>query len=1021
MINWAIKKIIGTKNQRELRRMQPVVVRINELESAMRAKSDDELRAMTATFKQRLDQGAALDDLLPEAFAVAREAGRRTLNMRHFDVQLIGGMALHRGMISEMKTGEGKTLVATLPVYLNALTGRGVHVVTVNDYLATRDAEWMGQLYRFLGLTVGTVVHGLSDSERQHSYRCDVAYGQNNEFGFDYLRDNMKDSIERYVQRELHYAIVDEVDSILIDEARTPLIISGPADDAVDLYHHVNAIIPSLVKDVHYTVDEKAHSSMLTDAGVEAIERKLRVNNLYDPANIHWLHHVQQALMAHTLYKRDVNYLVDEEGQVIIVDEFTGRKMPGRRWSDGLHQAIEAKEHVTIEAENQTLATITFQNYFRMYSKLAGMTGTAETEAEEFYKIYKLDVMVIPTNRAPSREDFHDVIYKTEAGKFRHAVEEILDCQQRGQPVLVGTTSVEKSEVLAKLLRKQNIAHNVLNAKHHGREAEIIAQAGRKGSVTLSTNMAGRGTDILLGGNPVALARAVADPETAREAYDAALIKFQAQCAAEREQVLAAGGLHIIGTERHEARRIDNQLRGRAGRQGDPGSSRFYLSLEDDLLRIFGSDRISGLMERLGMNDDEPIEHRFVTRAIGNAQKKVEGHNFDIRKNLLEYDDVMNQQRKAIYALRREVLEGRFVPDASALSEAQRRAGETGGKAPTSSGKWTVESLAETMRPRVQQIVEAFFAQMTAPEAAADATDAPGVPTGATAELNEAQAQQLTHELYRFFGAVVDLRRERRDRAACLDKATQVVAESLIQQRERVMDGCDALIGEAIATHCDEKAHAEEWNLAGLEEQLAKAFNARIDLREVALEQQALAAAAWQQVEQLIEAREQELGPMYLLFFARHFLLDEIDTQWIDHLRNMDHLREGIGLRGYGQRDPKQEYKKEGYTMFAETMGRIQVNALGKLFRVQVQQDADLPRYEHKQRQVTLGRGQLEGPGGAGGAGGEAAASAPEAVEKVKPIRRSHPRLGANDPCRCGSGKKYKKCHMHEDRQQGVV
>ncbi|MBK8479864.1 MAG: preprotein translocase subunit SecA [Proteobacteria bacterium] len=1014
MINWAIKKIIGTKNQRELQRMQPLVARINDLESRIQAKGDDELRAMTATFRQQLDQGATLDDLLPEAFAVTREASRRTVNMRHFDVQLVGGMALHRGMIAEMKTGEGKTLVATLPVYLNALTGRGVHVVTINDYLATRDAEWMGQIYRFLGLTVGTVVHGLSDAERQHSYRCDVAYGQNNEFGFDYLRDNMKDSIERYVQRELHYAIVDEVDSILIDEARTPLIISGPAEEAADLYSQVNTIIPSLVKDVHYTVDEKAHSTMLTDAGVEAVERKLRVNNLYDPANIHWLHHVQQALTAHTLYKRDVNYLVDEDGQVVIVDEFTGRKMPGRRWSDGLHQAIEAKENVPIEAENQTLATITFQNYFRMYSKLAGMTGTAETEAEEFYKIYKLEVMVIPTNRPPSRDDFHDVIYQSEGGKFRHAVEEIIDCQRRGQPVLVGTTSVEKSEVLAKLLRKQNIAHNVLNAKHHGREADIISQAGRKGSVTLSTNMAGRGTDILLGGNPAALARSAADPEIDPDAYAAALSKFQAQCAAEREEVLAAGGLHIIGTERHESRRIDNQLRGRAGRQGDPGSSRFYLSLEDNLLRIFGSDRISGLMERLGMNDDEPIEHRFVTRAIGNAQKKVEGHNFDIRKNLLEYDDVMNQQRKTIYDLRREVLEGRFVPDASSLSDEQRRAGETAGKAPSASGKWTVASLAETMRPRVEQIVEAFFTHVVTP--AAERSGAPSASSGsAAAALSEEQAQRLTHELYRFFGAVVELPRERRDQAACVEKATQVVAESLIQQRERVMDACDALIGEAIGTHCDEKAHAEEWNLEGLEDQLSNTFNARVELKDVAMEQQALAEAAWKQVEQLIEQREQELGPMYLLFFARHFLLDEIDGQWIDHLRNMDHLREGIGLRGYGQRDPKQEYKKEGYTMFAETMGRIQINAVTKLFRVQLERDEELPRYEHKQRQITLGRGQLDSPAG------EGEAATPEATEKVKPIRRSHPRVGPNDPCRCGSGKKYKKCHMRHDRLEGGV
>jgi preprotein translocase subunit SecA len=601
VISWMLKRMVGTKNQRELKRMRPLVARIGELEGQLASKSDDELRASTAQFKQRLDNGAPLDDLLAEAFAVVRETGRRVLKMRHYDVQLVGGIALHRGMIAEMKTGEGKTLVATLPIYLNALEGKGSHLVTVNDYLATRDAEWMSKIYNFLGLSVGTIVHDMSDIERQRAYRSDVTYGQNNEFGFDYLRDNMKDSIERYVQRPLHYAIVDEVDSILIDEARTPLIISGPAEDAVDLYHRVNAIIPSLRKDVDFTVDEKANSAMLTDAGVESVEKKLGIKNLFDPANIQWLHHVQQALTAHALYKRDVNYLV-EDGKVLIVDEFTGRKMPGRRWSDGLHQAIEAKENVTIEQENQTLATITFQNYFRMYTKLAGMTGTAETEAEEFYKIYKLDVMVIPTNRPLARLDHQDLVYRTEKGKFKNVVADIVDCQERGQPVLVGTTSVEKSEVIAKLLRKRNIKHNVLNAKNHFREADIVAQAGRKGAVTISTNMAGRGTDIVLGGNAEAMARYLADPENEPEKYAESLEKFRPQCETEKKEVLAAGGLHIIGTERHESRRVDNQLRGRSGRQGDPGSSRFYLSLEDDLLRIFGSERITGLMDRLGMN-----------------------------------------------------------------------------------------------------------------------------------------------------------------------------------------------------------------------------------------------------------------------------------------------------------------------------------------------------------------------------------------------------------------------------------
>jgi len=999
VVGWIIKKIVGTKNQRELTRMRPLVARINALEDSIKAKSDTELRAMTADFKQRLENGAALDDLLPEAFATVREAGKRVLQMRHFDVQLIGGFALHRGMIAEMKTGEGKTLVATLPIYLNALTGKGTHLVTVNDYLATRDAEWMGKIYQFLGLSVGTIYHDMPEAERQRAYRSDVTYGQNNEFGFDYLRDNMKDSIERYAQRPLNFAIVDEVDSILIDEARTPLIISGPAEESVDLYHRVNGIIPSLSKDVDYTVDEKANSAMLTDAGVERVEKKLSIQNLYDPANIQWLHHVQQALAAHALYKRDVNYLV-EDGKVLIIDEFTGRKMPGRRWSDGLHQAIEAKENVTIEEENQTLATITFQNYFRMYDKLAGMTGTAETEAEEFYKIYKLDVLVVPTNRALARRDHQDVVYRTENGKFRHVMEEIIDCQQSGQPVLVGTTSVEKSEVLSKMLRKKGIKHNVLNAKHHGREADVVAQAGRKGALTLSTNMAGRGTDIVLGGNPEALARQVADPESQPDKYADAFEQFKRECKAEREGVLKAGGLHIIGTERHESRRIDNQLRGRSGRQGDPGSSRFYLSLEDDLLRIFGSDRITGLMDRLGMSDDEPIEHRFVTKAIGNAQRKVEGHNFDIRKHLLEYDDVMNQQRKTIYALRREVLEGRYSPQ-STLAEVERKDGKQD-KVPTASGKWTVESLSEKLRPRVKQIVEAYFSGL--PEGAVDPYRGNG---NAEPGVGEVNTERLTHELYRYFGAVVNLESERKDAAACIDKAVREVASSLIQQRERVLDNADALIGEAVGVHCDEKTHAEEWDIDALEENLSNTFNAKIDLKGVPLDQQALAEKAWEQVEKLLEAREEDLGPIYLLYFARHFLLEEIDNQWIGHLRNMDHLREGIGLRGYGQRDPKQEYKKEGYDMFAEMMGRLKDNAISKLFRIQVQREQELPEYEHKQRQMTMGRGQVDGDDGDG------------QPQKVKTIRRTRPRIGRNDPCYCGSGKKYKKCHMRADQMQG--
>jgi preprotein translocase subunit SecA len=658
-------KVFGSKNDRELKRMRPTVAAINELEEKISEESDDRLRERITQWKARfagVEDDEALDEMmdevLPEVFAVVREAARRTLGQRHFDVQLVGGMVLHRGKIAEMKTGEGKTLVATLPAVLNALTGRGVHIVTVNDYLARRDAEWMGRIYSFLGLSVGVIVHGLSDAERKAAYACDITYGQNNEFGFDYLRDNMKFNLEEYVQREHHYAIVDEVDSILIDEARTPLIISGASEESTDTYYIVDRVMPRLQAEEHYTIDEKLRTAALTEEGVARVEQMLGIENLYDPRNILLVHHVNQALKAHTLFKRDVDYVV-KDGQVVIVDEFTGRLMPGRRWSDGLHQAVEAKEGVKIESENQTLATITFQNYFRMYDKLAGMTGTADTEAREFKEIYGLDVMVVPTNMPMIRVDNHDVVYKSEAEKFDAVIEEIRDCQERGQPVLVGTVSIEKSERVANQLKKTGIKHFVLNAKNHEREAEIVAQAGRYRGVTISTNMAGRGTDIVLGGNPEFMAAAEAgtrDPND--ENYRRALEKFRAQCLAEREQVLAAGGLHILGTERHESRRIDNQLRGRSGRQGDPGSSRFYLSLEDDLLRIFGADRLKGLMGRIGMEDGIPIEHRWISKAIENAQKKVEAHNFDIRKHLLEYDDVMNRQREVVYHRRKELLAG---------------------------------------------------------------------------------------------------------------------------------------------------------------------------------------------------------------------------------------------------------------------------------------------------------------------------------------------------------------------------
>jgi preprotein translocase subunit SecA len=658
-------KVFGTKHDREVKRMRPTVAEINRLEEQISKESDDRLRERIAEWKAKISpieetelREEAMEDVLPEVFAVVREAARRSLGQRHFDVQLVGGIVLHGGKIAEMKTGEGKTLVATLPAVLNALSGRGVHIVTVNDYLARRDAEWMGRIYKFLGLSVGVIVHGLTDPERKAAYACDITYGQNNEFGFDYLRDNMKFDLEEYVQREHHYAIVDEVDSILIDEARTPLIISGASEESTDTYYIVDRVMPRLRVEEHYTVDEKLRTAVLTEEGVTKVEQSLGVNNLYDPRNILLVHHVNQALKAHTLFKRDVDYVV-KDGQVVIVDEFTGRLMPGRRWSDGLHQAVEAKENVKIESENQTLATITFQNYFRMYKKLAGMTGTADTEAEEFREIYNLDVVVVPTNMPMIRDDHQDIVYKTEDEKFDAVIEEIKECHERGQPVLVGTVSIEKSERVANQLKKTGVNHYVLNAKNHEREAEIVAQAGRFGAVTISTNMAGRGTDIVLGGNPEFMAAAEAgtkDPSD--EQFSAALEKYRAQCQAEREQVLKAGGLHILGTERHESRRIDNQLRGRSGRQGDPGSSSFYLALEDDLLRIFGADRLKGLMGRMGMDDGVPIEHRWISKAIENAQKKVESHNFDIRKHLLEYDDVMNRQREVIYHRRKELLSG---------------------------------------------------------------------------------------------------------------------------------------------------------------------------------------------------------------------------------------------------------------------------------------------------------------------------------------------------------------------------
>ena len=662
MITNILKKIIGTKNERELKRIQPLVEKVNSLEDEYRSLSDKQLKAKTPFFRERLEQGEELDMLLPEAFAAAREAAQRTVGMRHFDVQLIGGVVLHEGKIAEMATGEGKTLVATLPVYLNALTGLGVHVVTVNDYLARRDAEWMGPIYKFLGLSVGVIVHGLDDDERRNAYGSDVTYGTNNEFGFDYLRDNMKYSMDECVQREFNYAIVDEVDSILIDEARTPLIISGPAEESTDKYYKINRLIYQIKKDKDFMVDEKAKSAYLTEEGVARIEKIINVDNLYDPKYVDLLHHINQALKAHNLFQRDVDYIV-KDGQVIIVDEFTGRLMPGRRFSDGLHQALEAKENVKIERENQTLATVTFQNYFRMYKKLAGMTGTADTEAVEFKKIYNLDVTVIPTNRPLIRTNYADVVYRTEKEKFKAAIAEIEDLYKKGKPVLVGTLSIDKSERVSEILKRKGIPHHILNAKNHEREAEVIAQAGRSKAVTISTNMAGRGTDILLGGNPKFLALSLAKGKTDTEEYEKVLEEAKKICEKDKEEVIRLGGLHILGTERHESRRIDNQLRGRAGRQGDPGSSRFYVSLEDEIMRLFGSDRVSPMLAKLGMEEDMPIEHPFISKAIENAQTRVEGHNFEIRKYLLEYDNVMNKQRETIYGMRHEFMRNGDVRD----------------------------------------------------------------------------------------------------------------------------------------------------------------------------------------------------------------------------------------------------------------------------------------------------------------------------------------------------------------------
>jgi preprotein translocase subunit SecA len=853
MVLGLIKKIVGTRNDRELKRIQVYVEQINALEEDIKKLSDEQLKGKTLEFKERLKGGESLKELLPEAFAVCREASCRELQMRPFDVQLIGGVALHEGKIAEMKTGEGKTLVATLPVYLNALTGKGVHVVTVNEYLAHRDSEWMGKVYKFLGLTVGNIFHDISEEDRQKAYNADVTYGTNNEFGFDHLRDNMKFGAEDFVQRELNFAIVDEVDSILIDEARTPLIISGPAEESTDKYYTLNKLIPKLKKEVHYTVDEKARSSALTEEGISEVEKLLNVSNLYDPRQIETLHHVNQALKAHVVFKNEVDYVV-QDGKVVIIDEFTGRMMSGRRYSDGLHQALEAKEGVTIENENQTLASITFQNYFRIYKKLAGMTGTADTEAEEFQSTYKLEVLVIPTNMPMVRDDYPDLIYRTEKEKFDATIEEIRELNETGRPVLVGTISIEKSEQLSKYLKKFGIKHNVLNAKHHEQEAEIISQAGQKGAVTIATNMAGRGTDIVLG-----------------------------------DEVPGLGGLHILGTERHESRRIDNQLRGRSGRQGDKGSSRFYLSLEDDLLRIFGSDRISGFMAKLGMENGQPIEHPMVSKAVENAQRKVEGHNFDIRKHLLEYDDVMNRQREVIYSLRRDILTG--------------------------------ENQKDILYDMADEVLEETLADIipkdTYPE-----------------EWNIDSLNENTERLY--------------------DVSVKKIDDQTLQ-----LDGQKAI-------------KLDDYKAEELHEEIFGAATAKYDLKE------------------------KEVGPDLLRYPERMIMLQVLDNLWREHLLAMDHLKEGIGLRGYAQKNPLNEYKKEGFDLFRQMNFRMKEEICEFLFKAQINREAvqSLESQQDKEeRKVMEHRGE--------GAEGQ----------KSAPVKRDENKVGRNDPCPCGSGKKYKKCH----------
>jgi preprotein translocase subunit SecA len=980
-----------------MKQVRPTIEAIAALESRMQRFTDAQLKAQTAKFKEQLDNGASVEDILPEAYATVRETSVRTLGIRQFDVQFIGGVTLHNGGIAEMKTGEGKTLVAVAPAYLNALGGKGVHVVTVNDYLAARDAEWMANIYNFLGMDVGTTLHGQNRSEKQKAYRADITYGQNNEFGFDYLRDNMKFSIYDYVQRPLHYAIVDEVDSILIDEARTPLIISGQPEESSALYVTVNGIIPKMRKDTDFVVDEKGHSVTMTEEGVDRVEAALQISNLFDPSNIDFLHHVNQALKAHYLYKRDVNYMVTDDRQIVIVDEFTGRTMPGRRWSDGLHQAVEAKENVPILEENRTLATISFQNLFRLYKKLSGMTGTADTEAEEFHKTYNLDVSVIPTNWPCVRDDSQDVIYKTEREKFYAIVDEIKACIEDGQPVLVGTVSVEKSEAIHRLLERKGVPHNVLNAKQHEREAYVVAQAGRKGAVTVSTNMAGRGTDIILGGNAEMMAKGKVDPEEDPAGYSKLAAEYKRQCELERTEVINAGGLHILGTERHESRRIDNQLRGRAGRQGDPGTSRFFLSLEDDLLRIFGADRLGTVMSRLGMEEGVPIEHKMVSRSIENAQKKVEHRNFDSRKHLLEYDDVMNQQRKTIYALRKQVLEGKYMTE-EGLADTSKVRGEDEAEKQYLEVEIPEEQITR-FRDHISDMLEKVIIAMSelGPAPPPDADGALPEPT--LNDIVKADPERIEQQIYSFFGYKPDIL-SLEDPREILATLKDDVPRSLAAQRERLLDDVDQVVSDLVEEYCTSR-HAEEWNL----DELAQAINGKFAFQPKDLENQqdvdSIARAVYGQIEEIITRKEEEMGMDVLIAAFRHFYLREVDKQWLDHLAAMDNLRSGIGLRGYGNRDPKQEYKREGYDMFITTMTNIKLNVVEKTFHVQIQNKEDVQRIavQRKMKGVVEGRGAI---------GGESPTA--EAPAKPTTVKRDAPKVGRNDPCPCGSGKKYKKC-----------